>query len=138
MNLLHGLVRFGIWIVVDVWKHKPEIERRLAAFGRNLEHVVVTRIDSAAFDFFCALHEVIDEAFQLRAVWRADCYCSALLKLRHRQFEHLAGLHIRDLAKLLHQLGDVNESRETALQTIPASVRAQLHRSHGFAECSRP
>ena len=119
-------------------KHEPEIERRFAAFGRNLEHVVVTRIDSTAFDFFRALHELIDEALQLGAAWRADRYRPALVKLRHRQFEHFAGLHISDLAKLLHQLGNINESRETALQTITASVRAQLHRSHGFAECSRP
>src|SRR6266436_5976282 len=114
----------------------PEVERRLAAFGRNLEHVVVARIDSTAFDFFRALHELIDKTPQLRAAWRADGYCSALVELRYGQRQHLACLYIRDLAELLHQLRNVNESRETALQTVTASIRAQFHRCHGFAECS--
>ncbi|MGH7684087.1 MAG: hypothetical protein ACREMT_07080, partial [Vulcanimicrobiaceae bacterium] len=42
------------------------------------------------------------------------------------------------MAKLLHQLGDVHEAGETALQPVTAPVRAQFHRSYGFAECSRP
>src|SRR6266436_7901522 len=102
----------------------PEIERRFAAFGGNLEHVVLARIDSTTFDFFGALHELIDKTPQFRAAWRADYYRPSLVEFRHRQLQHLACLHIRDLAELLHQLRNINESRETALQTIAASVRA--------------
>ena len=59
-----------IRVVADVRDDEPKIERGFAAFGRDLEHVVVARIDLAALDLLGALDELIDEALQLRA-WPA-------------------------------------------------------------------
>ena len=67
VNFLDGQIRFRIWIVADVRKHEAKIERGFAAVGRDFEHVVVARIDSAALDLLGALDELIDEAFQLGA-----------------------------------------------------------------------
>ena len=116
MDLLDREIRLRIGIVADVRKHKAQIERGFAAVGRHFEHVVVARIDPAALDFLGAPNEFIDEALQLGTARRADGDGPALIELRHRQLEHLGGLHVSDLAELLHQLGNIHESREAALQ----------------------
>jgi len=62
VDFLDGVVRFRIRIVTDVEKHEPHIERGFAPFGRDLQHVVVTRIYSPALDLLCASYELIDES----------------------------------------------------------------------------
>ena len=138
MNLLDGLIYFGIGIVPHMRKHEPQIERGFAAFGRDLEHVVVARIDFAALDLFRPFDELIDESFQLRRGRRADGDGPPLLKFRHRQLEHFRRLDIGNLAELLHQLRHVHKARKAALQPVAAAVRAEFHRADNLAESACP
>ncbi len=61
VNLRDGLVQLGIGMVADAGHHEPEVERSFAALGRDLQHVVVARIDLPAFDLLHSRDEVLDE-----------------------------------------------------------------------------
>lgn len=125
VDLSDGEVHLAVWALADAGHHEPQVERCLPAFGRDLEHVVVARIDLAAFDLLNAFNELLDEALQFGRDRCAHSDWPTLVELRNRKLEHVRRLHIRHLPKLLHQLGHIDETREAALQTVACAIRAQ-------------
>ena len=138
MNVFHGQIHFALRVIRQAGFHQPQIQRGLAAFGGDFEHVVFARINAAAFQRLGALRETFNKLFQFRRGRRIADGRFFAFQFRAREIEHLRGLHVRRLPENLHQLRHIDEPGEPRVQPVARAVRGKLHRRHRLAERGRP
>jgi len=66
MNVFHRQIYFALRIVRQTGFHQPQIQRGLAAFRGDLEHIVFARVNPSAFQCLGAARETFDKLFQFR------------------------------------------------------------------------
>ena len=49
MNFFHGEIHFALRVIRQAGLHQPQIQRGLAAFGGDFEHVVLARVNAPVF-----------------------------------------------------------------------------------------
>ena len=138
MNVFHGEIHFALRIVRQAGFHQAQIQRGLAAFGGDFEHVVFAGINAPAFQRLGAAAQTFDKLFQFRRCRRIADGRFLALQFRAREIEHLRGLHVRRLPENLHQLRHIDEPREAGVQPVARAVRGKFHRRHRLAERGRP
>ena len=133
-----GLVDLAVRMVRRTAAHEPQVERCFAALARDLEHVVVARIDFGRFELFGALRQRGDERLEFRRGRRPDNAGFAAVERGHRQLEHVRGLHVRHLAEQVHEFRHVHEAGEPGVEPVAGAVRGEFHRRHGLAKGPGP
>ena len=63
MNFFHREIYFALRIIRQAGFHQPQIQRGLAAFGGDFEHVVFTRVNPSGFQRLGALGQPLDKLF---------------------------------------------------------------------------
>jgi hypothetical protein len=138
MNVFHRQIDFALRIVRQAGFHQPQIQRGLAAFGGDFEHVVFARDQRARVSTPRRARETFDKLFQFRRGRRIADGRFFTFQFRTRQIEHLRGLHVRRLPENLHQLRHIDEPGEARVEPVARAVRRKLHRRHRLAERRRP
>ena len=63
VNVFHREIYFALRVVRQAGFHQPQIQRGLAAFGGDFEHVVFARVNPPAFQRLGAARETFNELF---------------------------------------------------------------------------
>ena len=128
-------VDFASRIVRQQRVHQALVKRQRPPVARDLEKVVLRRIDKPVSDVFRAVPERLDALLLNLARF---CDHVDVLRLRHRQLQHVGRLDVCRLFPDAHQLRQVKEMGEPRLRAESGSFRSQLRRRHGFSERCRP
>ena len=99
------------------------VEADLPAVVRDVEHVVVGRVDTAVPDDFGALHEFFDGFFLRFGRFDRD---GDDVAVRHVEVELVGGQQVRVVVERAHELRQVMELRETLFDLVSASLRLDL------------
>ena len=63
MNVFHGQIHFALRVVRQAGFHQAQIQRGLAAFGGDFEHVVFARVNPPVFQRLGAFGQPLDKLF---------------------------------------------------------------------------
>jgi len=138
MDVLDRLIDLALWLVPSGRKHQPQIQRCIPPLGRDFEHVVFTRVNTAGLQPLGAGRKLLYEFLQFLGCRRVADGRLLPVKLRARQIQHRGGLHVGGLAEHLHQLRHVDESSKACVEPVASAIGRKLHRGDRFAKCGRP
>ena len=99
------------------------IETDLPAVVRDVEHVVVRRVNGSVTHQFRPLHERVHGLFLRFGGFDRDGHH---LAVRHVEVELVGGQQVRVVVERAHQLGKVMEFREPLLDLVSAAFRLDL------------
>ena len=137
-DLKHIFGALGGFAVGIAGKHgvdQPLIQRQLAAIVGDEQHIVHAAVHLAVADFLSALCQRRHDLFLILGGFQGDV---VVMRLRHRQLEHIRRLDVRHIFEYAHQLRQVIKLGEAGLGPVAGTLRGQLNGGDGLAVVRRP
>ena len=137
-DLKHIFGALGGFAVGIAGKHgvdKPLIQRQLAAIIGDKQHIVHAAVHLPVADLLGPLRQRRHDLFLILGGFQGDV---VVMRLRHRQFQHIRRLNVRHIFEYAHQLRQVIELGKARFGAIAGAFRGQLDGGDGFPVVGRP
>ena len=134
-HVAHAGVQLAAGIVRQQGIHQALIQADLPAVRRDGEHVVHGRVNRTGVNGGGALGQRFHHFLLKLGRLRHDGFKP---RLRDREVQLVAGLHVRDLLEQIHQLRQIEELGEPGSRPVARALRSQLNSRRRLSEGGRP